>query len=187
MLSGAGTLEEPFLSYMTTLLIPWLKSLRVITMTRPEEQAIDSKELHRRLSLLADDEKSYIVLELDDISERLGCSLDELELVMVETLTPSPVEVRENLFLDLRWSGLNAQEIAEVSGMPVSLIHELAAHFGVDIANAPEEETAPADIYESQSPGDTLPATFANSRRQGQSRWIMQRRFQRMASSTPMR
>lgn len=156
-------------------------------MPRSEEQAISSKELHRRLSLLADDEKSYMVLELVDITERLGCSLEDLESAMVETLTPSPIEVRENLFLDLQWKGLSAQEIAEISGMPVALINDLAAHFGVDIDDAPEEETTPADIYESQSSGDTLPASFVNGRRQVKSRWIMERRFQRTVSGTLMR
>lgn len=88
-------------------------------------------ELHRRLSLLADDEKTYMNLRVEDIMTHLGCDTQELSSALLETLTPTPLEVRENALLDLHAQGLACHQIVEATGMDEATVLDLAHDLGV--------------------------------------------------------
>lgn len=94
---------------------------------------IEREDLNRRLELLADDEKTYMHLVAKEIWKILGCTRRELEQAMLDTITPSPREVRENTMLDLHIKGLRCHEIAEEMGMSDDAVRNLAHRMGVTL------------------------------------------------------
>jgi biotin operon repressor len=100
-------------------------------MPSPQLSPAEREDLHERLGRLADDELTYMHLGIVKMREMLGCSRYVLERAMLDTLTPSPQEVRENVFLELVGKDLLCREIAEIMGMGEQQVWNLAHRMGV--------------------------------------------------------
>lgn len=106
------------------------------------------KDLHDRLNKIADDQSTYVKLTMKELQTLLKCSQHDLSMALLDTLTPPPVEVRENTLLDLHYEGKSSTEIAETMGLDLIQIRRLAHRMGLKLKQSretPKEWTAEED------------------------------------------
>lgn len=119
-------------------------------MSSSQLSTAEREDLHERLSRLADDELTYMHLGVVKMREILKCSRYVLERAMLDTLTPSPQEVRENMFLELVGEDLLCREIAEVMGMGEQQVWNLAHRMGVTMNRVYSGQRLPWTAEEDQ-------------------------------------
>lgn len=116
----------------------------------PQLSTAEKDDLYERLGRLADDELTYMHLGIVKMREMLGCSRYVLEQAMLDTLTPSPQEVRENVFLELVGKDLLCREIAEIMGMGEQQVWNLAHRMGVTMKRIHSGQRLPWTAEEDQ-------------------------------------
>jgi hypothetical protein len=119
-------------------------------MPSPQLTPEEREDLHERLGRLADDELTYLHLGITKMRGILNCSRYVLERAMIDTLTPSPQEVRENVFLELVGEGLICREIAEVMNMSEQQLWNLSHRMGVTMNRIHPGQRIPWTAWEDQ-------------------------------------